>query len=386
MSVLAVGLMAGTSLDGVDAALVRVGDREIELVAFRTVPYSPGLRGRIEAVLDAGRTPEIADLHVALGEFFAGGVLEVLDLAQVVPSAVAYVASHGQTVWHQPRRVSLQLGSPSVIAERTTIPVISDFRSADVAAGGEGAPLVPMADAMLFGHRDQGRILLNIGGMANLTWVRRLAELETVMAFDTGPGMVLVDAVARATDPAKPYDLDGVRASHGKVVREVLRRVLADAYFDRKPPKSTGREYFGARAATRLLDAVRGSGGGDADALATAVAVTAQSVADQVARWLPEESANVDVVLSGGGAHNATLLDMLRRAVAPRAVVRFDDLFFSGAAKEAASFAYLGWRTVRSQPGSLAVVTGARSARVLGSITSAPGRAIGVFDGWGSAS
>src|SRR5881397_792966 len=202
MTTLAVGVMSGTSLDGISTALVRLDDGKggAELVAFRQEPYSAAERGAIIDAMARGTPKDVAFLHVALGERFAGAVLALLAQARVAPQDLAFVASHGQTIWHEPGRATFQLGDAAVIAERVGVRVVSDFRARDVAAGGQGAPLVPLADVLLFGHAERGRLLLNIGGMANVTFVPRRAVTGGAVAFDTGPGVAVVDAVTRRID------------------------------------------------------------------------------------------------------------------------------------------------------------------------------------------
>src|SRR3989449_704636 len=288
-SCLAVGLMSGTSLDGVSTALVRLSDDPLaaQLVAFRQEPYTAVERGAIIDAIARGRAQDLSMLHVALGERFAGAVLQLLAGARVAPRDLAFIASHGQTIWHEPGRATLQLGDPAVIAERVGVRVVSDFRSRDVAAGGQGAPLVPLADVMLFGHPQRGRLLLNIGGIANVTWVPRRRMADGALAFDTGPGVAVIDAVTRELDPDTPFDRDGARARRGKPLRKVLEPPLADAYFAQPPPKSTGRERFGLEFADRLVKLVRQAGGSDNDAGATATALTPGALPAALERWTP---------------------------------------------------------------------------------------------------
>ncbi len=201
--------MSGTSLDGVSTALVRLqaDPPAATLVAFRQEPYGAAERGAIIDAMARGTPRDLAFLHVALGERFAGAVLSLLAEARVAPRDLAFIASHGQTVWHEPGKATLQLGDAAVLAERLGVRVVSDFRARDVAAGGQGAPLVPLADVMLFGHEERGRLLLNIGGMANFTWVPRRGVTEGALAFDTGPGVAVIDAVTRRVDPDAAYDV-----------------------------------------------------------------------------------------------------------------------------------------------------------------------------------
>src|SRR6266480_5971379 len=275
---LAVGVMSGTSLDGISTALVRWRDSAVELVAFRQEPYSSAERGAIIDAMARGTPKDLAFLHVALGERFAGAVLALLAQARVSPKDLSFVASHGQTIWHEPGRATLQLGDAAVLAERLGVRVVSDFRARDVAAGGQGAPLVPLADVMLFGHEQRGRWLLNIGGIANVTWVPRRGVPDGAFAFDTGPGVGVIDSVTRRIDPEATYDVGGERARRGRARPKILDELLADAYFDQPPPKSTGRERFGIDYADKLLARVRKAGGSDNDAVATATALTAETI------------------------------------------------------------------------------------------------------------
>lgn len=359
-----IGLMSGTSLDGVDAALVRFhGPTHADLVAFVTRPYSAPERALIQRGLDGANAAELARLHVTLAEWAADAVEELLAVTHAPASAVDFIAMHGQTVWHEPPLVSWQLGEPAVLAERFGRPVVTNFRARDVAAGGQGAPLVPAADVLLFGAIDAPRVLLNIGGMANVTYVARRAIDDGAMAFDTGPGMVLIDAIARLVDPSLAYDHDGALAARGRVNEAEVERLLADAFFRQAPPRSTGREHFGDALAREIHHRVPG-----ADGVATAVALTARSIADAVQHWVP---AAPEVIVSGGGARHPVLFDALATALGlhGRRLRRFDELFFNGDAKEAVAFALLGYLTLHGQPANLPSCTGARGARVLGSIT-----------------
>src|SRR3989442_577334 len=278
--------------------------------------------------------------------------------------------SHGQTIWHEPGCATLQLGDPAVIAERVGVRVVSDFRSRDVAAGGQGAPLVPLADVVLFGHPERGRLLLNIGGIANVTFAPRRGVTGGALAFDTGPGVAVVDAVTRRIDPAASFDAGGERARRGKPSRKVLEALLADPYFAAPPPKSTGRERFGPDYAAGLLDDVKRAGGSDNDAVATATALTVETIARGIERWTPARASD-ELVTSGGGARNPRLVELLTSRVAPRPVVPFEALFFDGEAKEALVFAFLGFLTLLGAPGNLPAATAARGPRVLGHITPA---------------
>ena len=364
---LGVGLMSGTSLDGMDAALVRLhGPTHAELLAFAHRPYHPEERRELEEAIERqeGGARRLAQLHARLAEWAAEAVEEVLTRVTGAP-ALDFIAFHGQTVWHQPPLVTLQLGEPALLAERFGVRVVSGFRGRDLAAGGEGAPLVPIADLLLFGAETHARILLNIGGMANLTFVPRRAVEQGAFAFDTGPGMAVIDAAARLVDPALPFDRDGILAARGSVQRVLLDELLADPFFGLPPPKSTGRERFGGSLGAGLYRRAPGP-----DAVATAVELTARSISEALERWTP---AGVEVVASGGGCWHPVLWEALRSrlAAAGRELLRFEELFFSGDAKEAVAFALLGYLTLHGQPGNLPAATGALGRRVLGNVTPA---------------
>jgi anhydro-N-acetylmuramic acid kinase len=363
---LAVGLMSGTSLDGVDAALVRFdGPTRATLLDFVTRPYTDEERAELRAALEGAPAPALARLHVRLAEWAAEAVQTLLVQARTPASSLGLIAFPGQTVWHEPPLVSWQLGEPAVLAERFGVAVVSGFRARDVAAGGQGAPLVPMADVLLFGAAASPRVLLNLGGMANLTYVPRRAEEGGVLAFDTGPGVAVIDAVARLVDGRRSYDRDGAIAARGRPREEVLAELLADPFFAAAPPKSTGRERFGDAYARALHARVPGP-----DGVATAVELTARSVASALGRWVP---AGAEVVASGGGCHHPGLMASLARHLAATpgapALRRFDELFFPGDAKEAVAFALLGYLTLHGQPGNVPAATGARGRRVLGAVT-----------------
>jgi anhydro-N-acetylmuramic acid kinase len=365
-AMLGIGLMSGTSLDGMDAALVRInGPTDLQFIEFAHRPYRVSERARIESVLAGGPIAEVARLHAALAEWGAEATDAVLAKAHCRADQLAFIAFPGQTVWHEPPTVTYQLGSPAILAERFGVKVVHDFRSRDVAAEGQGAPLVPLIDALCFGATDHARILLNLGGMANATWVGRRSRLDDVRAADTGPGMAIIDALARTVDPNLPFDAGGSLAAQGTVDELVLAELLSDNFFTTPPPRSTGREHFGDAYAARISRRLPG-----ADGVRTAVQLTVESIASFCEQFLPPAE---EVLVAGGGARHPVLMDALTKRLAQsgRNLRRFEDQFFSADAKEAVAFALLGWLAIHGQPGNLPAVTGARGLRVLGSISPA---------------
>ncbi len=381
-----IGLMSGTSADGVDAALVEIalGDAKppIRLLADETVPYPPGLRDRILAVASGGSTEDVCHLNAYLGELFAEAAVQVARKAGVPLADVNLIGSHGQTIHHLPAprqegaravRSTLQIGEPAVIAERTGVTTIADFRPRDMAAGGEGAPLTPIVHHALFAHPERGRVILNLGGIANLTVLPAGSDLASVTGFDTGPGNVLLDEVVRVTGlTPKGYDEDGRLAARGKVQSNLLEELLQHPFVRRPPPKSTGREDFGPPFVAefrRRLDAARAS---PLDSLATLAAFTIEAVARNLREFVFPKVEVHEVVVTGGGARNAFLMRLLAGAVPRCTVTPVDVLGVPARALEAMAFAWLAYLTATGRPGNLPVVTGARGPRVVGCIV--PGR------------
>jgi anhydro-N-acetylmuramic acid kinase len=364
-----VGLMSGTSLDGVSAAVARfvpgVDHISAELLAFRSLSYTRDQRERLLRALEGASPSEYCRLNFELGAWLADAAVAVLADAGVPRDDVRAIASHGQTVWHEPGHSTWQFGEPAVIAERTGIGVVSDFRVRDVAAGGQGAPLVPIADALLFHDVQRWRALQNLGGIGNVTVVPPGGALEGVRAFDTGPGVGVIDGVTRILVPELPYDVDGRLAKRGRVCEAVVRELLGEPYFASPPPKSTGRELFTRAYMERLIAKCRAAGDATSeDLVATAVALTAESIVDAFRRFIPEPV--TEVVLSGGGARNPALVEAIAARMAPVRVARFDDLFFDGEAKEAVAFALMGYLFVEGVSGNVPGATGARGRRLLG--------------------
>ncbi|MCC7194612.1 MAG: anhydro-N-acetylmuramic acid kinase [Gemmatimonadaceae bacterium] len=383
-----VGLMSGTSLDGVSAAVVRfredaTGRIAPDLLAFTEIAYDGAMRGRLAAALNGAKPAEYARLDFDLGGWLARAAIEAIAEAGVARSDIAAIASHGHTVWHDPPHATWQFGQAAVIAERLGLPVVSDFRVRDVAAGGQGAPLVPIADALLFAAPGHWRALQNLGGIGNVTIVPpadAARSLAGVRAFDTGPGVCVIDGVTQLVRPGLAYDHGGALARSGSAIEAVVDALLAEPFFAAEPPRSTGRELFTERYIEDFFARCRSArhGCSDADVVATAVRFTARSIALAFERFIPEPVA--ELVLSGGGARNPALFDAIEAALDPvpthaafsrRAVRRFDDAWFDGSAKEAVAFAFLGWLHLKGRPGNVRAATGARGPRVLGTYTPA---------------
>ncbi|MFP4057977.1 MAG: anhydro-N-acetylmuramic acid kinase [Candidatus Brocadiia bacterium] len=383
---LVIGLMSGTSRDGVDAALVALSgggpSLRAELLAFRCEAYSPAVRRLLGEVCSTpGATADkVCRASFLLGELFAQAALAVAREAGVAMSRVGLIGSHGQTVQHLPeptrvagRRIAgtLQIGEPAVVAERTGVTTVADFRPRDMACGGQGAPLVPLVDYLLYRHALQGRLVLNLGGIANVTHLPPGCTPEEVLAFDTGPGNMVLDGLSRALSGGRrALDRHGAAAARGRVDAARLRRWLRHPYFRKQPPKSTGRETFGEVFVRRLLDDAGGST--EADLLATATALTAETVHQAYQRWLRPRGPVDEVLASGGGCHNRTLMRLLAERFRPVPVRTTDDFGIPADAKEAVAFAILARETVHGRPGNLPGATGASRPAVLGTIV--PGR------------
>jgi len=362
---IALGLMSGTSCDGVSAAVARFPGRgRVQLIAHRTDPYPSAVSTLLHHSRDLS-TSQLSQINMLLGELFALTALRLLRQARLHPRSITVIGSHGHTMYHGPDdRIpsTLQLGEPAVIAERTGIPVVADFRPRDIVAGGQGAPLIPFFDDYCFGGGPP-RTLQNIGGIANVTLVGRGL---TPIAFDTGPGNGLLDAVVRrATRGRQRFDRDGGLAARGRVDERALRRLLGEPYFHLPPPKSTGPEFFNEQWLRPVWSAR--SRISLPDRLATLTRLTARSIADSYRRFLPVQPR--EVIVSGGGCRNRTLMRDLRHALAPTPVRLIDSYGVPAQAKEPAAFALLAWRAWRRQPNHLPSATGASAARILGCLT-----------------
>ena len=371
-----IGLMSGTSLDGITAAVVRFNRTEAdgvtaELLAFTSRDYTPAQRDRLARALSGTTPSEYTRLNFDLGGWLADAAISAIAEAGVARADIAAIASHGQSIWHEPGHSTWQTGESAVIAERTGIDVISDFRVRDMAAGGQGAPLVPMADGMLFSDPKTWRGLQNLGGIGNVSVVPPGGDLRSLRAFDTGPGCGVIDKVVRTLRPDLAYDVDGRLASKGNALTSVVDGLMSHEYFRTPPPKSTGPELFSQAYTDALIAACRAESPGctDEDIVATAVSLTARSIADSYARFMPEPVE--EVYLSGGGAKNPALVRAISDAISPKTVRDFDRTFFDGEAKEAVAFALLGYLHLAGRPGNVPSATGARGARILGKRTPA---------------
>ena len=361
------GIMSGTSLDGIDVAIVNTDDRGFSVKAFRTTPYPAKVR---EALLSVSTVADAARLNFLLGELYAKAVQSACRGCGLQPQLIA---CHGQTIHHEGAPVgflgrkiasTMQIGEAAVIAERIGVPVVSDFRPRDIAAGGSGAPLVPYVDYMLFRHLRRSRVALNIGGIANITAIPPKAKPKQVVAFDTGPGNMVIDALAaKATGGRRAYDQDGRMAARGRLHQTLLDELLAEPYYRRRPPKSAGREQYGREFVERLL-ATRLP---IEDLIATATVLTAASVALGIRRFV---SAPVDdLIVSGGGAKNPVIMKYLTAFLPGVTIATSSEFGIDSDAKEAIAFALLGYETWCGRPSNLPTATGARRPVVLGRIT-----------------
>lgn len=386
------GVMSGTSADGVDVAICRVspgrnGVLRVKVLGHHAMAYPATLRKAVIAAMNSQSakstsTAELARLNWRLGEVYADAVAAAV---REVGADVELVACHGQTIYHQgaatkylgaPIRCTWQTGEAAVIAERLWVPVVSDFRAADMAAGGQGAPLVPMFDFCVFRDAKTSRVLLNLGGIANVTVLPAGCGADHVLAFDTGPANMVMDACMERLY-GRALDRNGAVAARGRVLEDVLRKLLHARYFSSPPPKSCGREEFGEAFVARFIAACERSGGSKEDVAATATALSARTVGAAYRDFCKAHlarlarGARVELIAAGGGVRNATLMRMLREQLEPLGVrVRtIDEAGIGAVAKEAAAFALLGWLTWHGLPGNLPSATGAKRAVVLGKVT-----------------
>ncbi len=376
---LVAGLMSGTSLDGIDVALVEISgegfDQAIQPLAAVSVPYPRDVREAILGISNSStHTSRISQMNFLLGKLFGDAVVEACRRSDIPLEKLDLIGSHGQTIYHQGSASALlghevastlQIGEPAVIAERTGVRVVADFRTADMAAGGQGAPLVPYVDYLLFHDQRLGRVALNIGGIANLSAIPAAAGPEQVIAFDTGPGNMLIDAlIALVSKGTKIFDEDGKLASSGTVNRPLLEELMELPYLRQKPPKSVGREQFGADFVADLLK----KGLAPPDLVATVTAFTASSIADAIQRFVAPVMKLDQVIVSGGGARNPRIMSGLKDLLPGTEILTSNEFGIDPDAKEAIAFAVLAYESYHGRPANLPSATGARRSCVLGKL------------------
>ena len=373
--------MSGTSADGVDVAIVELEGRGVEtklqLLSFSSFPYAREIREQIFELFSpaTGRVDKICRMNFLLGKIFAQAMLSALDKSGLSPSDIHLIGSHGQTIYHLPPSAdaavpsTLQIGEPAVIAQMAGIPVVADFRVADVAVGGEGAPLVPYVDFLLFREEKRTLALQNIGGISNVTILPANSTRDDIMAFDTGPGNMLIDAAVQLlTAGEHNFDPDGSLAAKGKSDENLLLELMSHPFIAATPPKTTGRENFGIYFAKEIIAQAKQRGVKDVDILATLTEFTAKSIYANYEMFVLSKHHVAEVILSGGGTHNSTLVKHLQRYFGHIPVVKVDDYGIPSDAKEAVAFAVLANETIAGHPGNLPNVTGARRPVILGKI------------------
>lgn len=380
------GLMSGTSGDGVDVALVRIRPRDseldlsIKLLAQCSFPFSPRLRRAVLGSMNASEisTAELARLNWRLGIAYAEAIRATLAAHKM---KLDLIGCHGQTIYHQGKAAlyagrdfacTWQIGEMALLAREAGVPVVSNFRPADMALGGQGAPLVPLLDYVLFRHEKRGRVLQNLGGIGNLTVLPPSCDLSEILAFDTGPANMVIDGATLVLF-GKPFDRGGRIAARGRVLEPVLESLLRESFFAATPPKSVGREQFGGEYVKKFIARCKRVGGRSEDVVATATALTARSIGLAYERFVEPRmgDATVDLIVSGGGSQNGTLLSMLGEILAPHkcTIAKSDDFGMPSQAKEAVAFALLAWQTWHHRAGNVPAATGASRPTILGQIS-----------------
>jgi len=387
---LALGLMSGTSVDGIDVALVRIAPSirdnaaHARLENFLTVPYPAAVRAEVLRIAEGAHvsTSDVSQLNFRLGQLFGEAALSACRKFRIDPRRLSVIGSHGQTVFHQGRpsrflganvASTLQIGEPAVIAAITGVTTVGDFRPADMAVGGQGAPLVPYVDYLLYREARRGRAVLNIGGIANVTIIPKAASPRDVIAFDTGPGnMVIDELVRRATSGRRSFDAEAQMASRGQLLPALVDELLAENYFRQAPPKSAGREQYGKAYIERILAWGGRHRARPEDLVRTVTVLTALAIADALNRWVSPRTPISQLLISGGGARNPLILAQLSAALAPIEVTTTESLGLPGDAKEAFIFAVLADETLHGRPSNLPSATGARRYAILGKICCPP--------------
>ncbi|BFT75560.1 anhydro-N-acetylmuramic acid kinase [Paenibacillus sp. P36] len=384
------GIMSGTSLDGIDVAIVRIDgsgiDAKVKLLHFESFSYEEEVREKLKQLcsIDHSNVALLCGMNFAIAERFADAVVQTAKAAGMNMDEIDLISTHGQTVWHIPvadetdsylPKSTLQIGDLSVIAKRTGRVVVGDFRTADMAVGGQGAPLAPYGDFIMFRDAAKGRILQNIGGIGNCTAIpaqgtaATMSDASQLIAFDTGPGNMIMDQVVYELSEGRlTYDADGAWAARGQVHPELLEEMLAHPYFAQLPPKTTGRELFGKAYTAAWLKSALARGLAHEDIVATATAFTAHSIARAYKDFVLPHCAIAEVIVSGGGARNLTLLNMMQELLPEQAILTSDELGISGDAKEAILFALLGNDCIHGVPNNLPSATGAERLTVMGKL------------------
>jgi anhydro-N-acetylmuramic acid kinase len=379
-----IGLMSGTSADGIDAVLAEISghgiDLEVRQKDFLFVPYSDDVRSLILNACEPGKLSvrDISNLNFLLGRLMGQAARELIKKVNFVPADITAIGSHGQTIWHEPNpvdmagykvRSTLQIGEPSLIAEITGCKVVADFRPRDMAAGGQGAPLVPYTDFILFRHKSKNRILQNIGGIANLTHIPANGKPEDMIAFDTGPGNMIIDAMAKlVTNGQKEYDQDGKMAAAGRVNPELLEKLLEHPYYDAPPPKSTGREVFGFEYAREIHEKAKNLSMSKEDCLATVTALTAETIARHYVKYIfgNSKKQEYEIIASGGGSRNKILLKMIEERIKPYKISTLEEIGWDGDSREAVAFAIMADAALRQEPNNICSATGAEHTVIMG--------------------
>lgn len=383
----AVGLMSGTSVDGIDAAVVEIitvnAGIKIKLCAFENIPYSGSVRKKIMELfdVDTSTVDKLGYMNFLLGELFAQAALQVIKKAGLEAEDIDFIGSHGQTVYHQPQvsnedgydiRYTVQIGEGAVISARTGIPCVSDFRVADMAAGGQGAPLVPFTEYLLYSDEGKNVLLQNIGGIGNITIIPAGKNIWEISAFDTGPGNMIIDGLVQKTSKGRLlYDPGGEIAKKGTVNDSLLKRLINNPYFDAVPPKSTGRELFGKDYTEMVYQYMLENNISNEDGIATVTYFTAWSIADSYRRYIKPRCSADYIVLGGGGSYNNTLVNYIKTEMSAYNVQTYtqEQLGYSSDAKEAIAFAILADYTVAAKANNIPGVTGASKAVVMGKIS-----------------
>ena len=375
------GLMSGTSADGVDVAVIDISDSSVRVVEFDTYPYPVEVRKAIFDIFEkkAALIEDICHLNFVIGEVFADSIIKLCKNKNISISSIDLIGSHGQTIFHNPKgkrfgnkqiRSTLQIGEPSVIAHRTGITTAADFRPKDMAAGGQGAPLVPYTDYFLFKDKLRSRAIQNIGGIANVTYLPANCSLQQVRAFDTGPGNMIIDhLVSLITNGKQKYDRNGKTASQGNVNKNLLNQMLKHPFFKLKPPKTTGREEFGSEFSERFFQKAIQENITNEDIITTATALTAESIARSYNSFLPKIPD--EMLLCGGGSRNKTHVKMLQEKLREVKILTTDEFGINSDAKEAVSFAVLAYATIKGRTNNVPGATGAEKELILGKIVPA---------------